>query len=347
MKIEREDLEWAVRENLIDAEVAERLWQGWLSRKRNVPQFNLANVAYYFGALIIIFGMAFYLTLAWERLGGGGIFILACIYILIFVMAGKYLWFKRNLKIPGGLLISVAVCIVPLAIYGLQRMLGIWPDGDPGNYRNYHIWIKASWFYMEVGTIMAALLALRWIRFPFLTLPIAYSLWYLSMDLTPLIFGKEQFTWNQRCLVSFWFGIVNLIVAFLIDRRMSRSQGDFAFWLYLSGLMAFWGGLTFMNSGDELGRFLYFLINLFLILLSVLLRRRVFVVFGGLGIITYLGHLSYTVFKDSLLFPIALSGVGLLMILGGVQYQKYSTTWEAWLHHSLPEFLLQLLPKDN
>ena len=102
-----------------------------------------------------------------------------------------------------------------------------------------------------------------------------------------------------------------------------------------------------MNSGDELERFVYFLINLFLVLLSVLLRRRVFVIFGGLGIITYLGHLSYRVFQDSLLFPIAISVVGFLIILGGIQYQKYSSTWSAWLRRSLPQFLLQLLPKDH
>jgi len=347
MKIEREDLDWAVNQNLLEAEVAERLWHAWKERKGNVPQFNFANVAYYFGALIVIFGMFFYLTLAWESLGGGGILALASVYMLIFALAGQHLWFNKGLKIPGGLLTTIAVCITPLAIYGFQRMTGIWPEGDPGNYRDYHIWVKASWFYMEVGTILVGLLALWRIRFPFITLPIAYTLWYMSMDLTPLIFGKQDYSWNERCLVSFWFGIATIIVAFLIDRRIRRSQGDFAFWLYLSGLMAFWGGLTLMNGGDEWERFLYFLINLFLILLSVLLKRRVFVIFGGMGVISYLGHLSYSVFRDSLLFPIAISFVGVLMILAGIQYQKHSAAWEAWLQRVLPDSVLQLLPRDN
>jgi hypothetical protein len=347
MKIEREDMDWAINEDLIDADVAERLWQAWQERKQHVPKFNFANVAYYFGALIVIFGMFFYLTLAWKSLGGQGIFALACIYMLIFALAGRHLWFDRGLKIPGGLLTTISVSMVPLAIYGFQRMTGIWPDGDPGNYLNYHIWVKASWFYMEVGTILAGLLALWWIRFPFLTLPIAYSLWSMSMDMTPLIFGKAEYTWNERYLVSFWFGIVVIIIAFLIDRHIRRSQGDFAFWLYLSGLMAFWGGLTLMNTGSEWERFLYFLINLYLILLSVLLRRRVFAIFSAMGVIGYLGHLSYTVFRDSLLFPVAISFVGVLIIFGGVQYQKNSITWEAWLHRVLPESLLQLLPKDT
>lgn len=346
MKIEREDLDWAVREEILSAETAENLWRAWQERQRNVPQFNFANVAYYFGALIVIFGMFFYLTLAWESLGGGGIFVLACVYMLIFALAGQHLWFKQDLKIPGGLLTTIAVVMVPLAIYGFQRMVGIWPMGDPGNYGNYHLWVKASWFSMEIGTVLAGLFALRWIRFPFLTVPIAYTLWYMSMDLTPLIFGKEEYTWDERCLVSFWFGIAVIIVAFLIDRRTLRSRGDFAFWLYLSGLLSFWGGLTSMSPQGEWERFLYFLINLFLILLSVILRRRLFVIFGAMGVIGYLGHLAYTVFADSLLFPIAISFGGVLIILGGIQYQKHARTWERWFHQVLPESLLQFLPKD-
>jgi hypothetical protein len=40
---------------------------------------------------------------------------------------------------------------------------------------------------MEVGTVAAGLVALRYFRFPFLTAPIAFALWFMSMDLTPLI----------------------------------------------------------------------------------------------------------------------------------------------------------------
>ncbi|MEM6521316.1 MAG: DUF2157 domain-containing protein [Cyanobacteria bacterium P01_C01_bin.70] len=347
MKIERHDLEWAVNENIIQPETAERLWQAWRERQKDIPQFNFTNVAYYFGALIVIAGMSLLMNLAWEQLGGSGIFMLASIYVAIFTSAGWHLWFNQELKIPGGLLTTVAVCIVPLAIYGFQRMVGIWPQDDPGSYSNYHVWVKASWFYMEVGTILAGLLALRWIRFPFITAPIAYTLWYMSMDLTPLIFGKESYTWDERLWVSFWFGLATIVVAFLIDRRIRRSQGDFAFWLYLSGLMAFWGGMTFMGPGSEWEGFLYCLINLFLIGLSILLRRRVFALFGGMGVLRYLGYLAFSVFQDALLFPIALSFVGVLMILGGVQYQRNYAVWEAWLHRVLPASLLNLLPKET
>jgi AhpC/TSA family len=42
--------------------------------------------------------------------------------------------------------------------------------------------------------------------------------------------------------------------------------------------------------------------------------RRVYAVFGALGISIYLGHLADVVFKDSLLFPFALSLIGIAII---------------------------------
>ncbi len=59
-----------------------------------------------------------------------------------------------------------------------------------------------------------------------------------------------------------------------------------------------------------------------MILIGAVLGRRVFAVFGGLGIAGYLGHLSYRVFKDSLVFPFALSLIGLAIIWLGVIWQR-------------------------
>ena len=59
-----------------------------------------------------------------------------------------------------------------------------------------------------------------------------------------------------------------------------------------------------------------------LILLSVLLQRRVFVVFGAFGVFDYVGHLAWEIFEDSLLFPFVLSAVGLSIIALGILYAK-------------------------
>lgn len=341
MNLAREDLKWAASVGLISTEQAEALWNALENRDTTRPKFDLAHLAYYFGALVVISAMGWFMNLAWERFGGGGILLISTVYAFCFVLAGRTLWCKENLKIPGGLLFTMAVSMTPLAIYGLERLTGIWPQGDPGVYRGYHIWVKGSWFLMEVGTIIAGLVALKFIRFPFLTAPIAFSLWYMSMDLTPLLFGKTDFSWNERLWVSLWFGLAMLLVSYVIDRRTNE---DYAFWGYLFGMLAFWGGLSLMESGSEFKKVLYCLVNISLMLLSVLLERRVFIVFGAAGVFMYLSHLAYEVFKDSLLFPFALSVIGIAIIYLGIKYQRNRELIERAILRLMPESLRRLLP---
>ncbi len=127
MKVSKEDLNWAASEGLISAEQAEALWEALEGRATTHSKFDLAHVAYYFGALIVISAMGWFMTQAWERFGGGGIFLISGIYAFCFILAGRTLWYKENLRVPGGLLFTMAVCMTPLAIYGFERLTGIWP----------------------------------------------------------------------------------------------------------------------------------------------------------------------------------------------------------------------------
>jgi hypothetical protein len=354
MNLEEEDFREAVEQGLISPEQATKLWQFFITQAQtaqdhsnpNKLRFDFANVAYYFGALIVIVAMAFFVTLAWESLGGFGIFAIAVIYALGFLWAGKYLYFEQNLKIPGGLLVTVAVWMTPLAIYGLQRWTGFWGQGDPGHYQDFHSWIKGSWFLMEVGTILASLLALRWIKFPFLTFPLAFCLWYLSMDIVPLLYGKNV-DFHTQAVVSLWYGIICLAIAYVVDLRCRRSEGDFAFWLYLFGLITFWFSLPFSGQDSEWSRFIYGLINLGLMALSLLLKRRLFMIFGGLGLFGYISYLAFRVFENSLLFPLALSALGIAIIYLGVVYQRHYRQLEHYFDSILPLAWRSLLPKER
>ncbi len=351
MRLEKEDFNQAAQAGIITAEQADLLWQHFRERygqgdNEIRPRFTFANVAYYFGALIVISAMGWFMTLVWEQFGGAGMFIIACLYGISFVLTGKTLYFRQNLPIPGGLLFTMAVSMTPLAVYGLQRWTGFWIQGDPGMYRDFHYWVKGSWFLMELGTILAGLITLKFIKFPFLTAPIAFSLWYMSMDITPLLFGRN-FTWEERCLVSFWFGLACLIVAYLTDLKNRRSRGDFAFWLYLFGLMTFWFSLPFVGGDTEWDKFVYCLTNLGLMLLSVILKRRLFMVFGGLGVFWYLSYLSYRVFVNSLLFPFALTVLGIGIIYVGVLYQRHCQALENYFTGLIPPEWRILLPKDR
>jgi len=303
--------------------------------------FTLENVIYFFGALIIIAAMSIFIGMTFEQLGGPGISAVSLIYIFSFVWAGSTLWFDKGQKTPGGLLITIAVCIVPLFVYGIEVMLDLWPQGRPGSYHEYHVWIKGSWIIMEIATIIAGSIALKFVRFPFLSMPIAFSAWYLSMDLTPIIFGTEGFNYEERLWISFFCGIIMLVTAYVLDRT---TKEDFSFWLYLFGVIAFWGGLSLMKNGSEFGKLEYCMINVLMVFISVLIQRRVFIVFGSLGILGYLGYLSHSIFKDAIGFTFGLTLLGLAIISIGLFYSKNREFFET-LPERMPEGLKRHLPQ--
>lgn len=334
-------LDAAVDNGLLAADQSQTLWDFLLEQQGTAIQFNLSNVALYAGALIVISAMGWYLTRAWVTMSGVGFMATAVLYASVFLVAGIILWRKPGGHVPGGLLITLAVCMVPMGVYGLEIVTGLWPQAPPNFYRDFFSRAKACWLIMELATVLAGLAALRVFRFPFLAAPISVALWFMSMDLTPLLFGQADFTWSERRWVSLWFGLTMLGAAYCVDRL---TREDLAFWGYLFGVLAFWGGLTSLDSNSELGKFIYCCINVGLLLVAILLQRRVFLVFGGLGISIYLGHLSRKMFRDSMAFPFVLSAIGLGVMWLGLMYQRNGAAVEAAVLRWMPAWVRRSLP---
>jgi Ca2+/Na+ antiporter len=113
----------------------------------------------------------------------------------------------------------------------------------------------------------------------------------------------------------------------------------------LFGVIAFWGGLSLMQSDSELNKFIYLCINLVMIAVGSILSRRVFAVFGGLGAAGYLGHLAYDVFKDSMMFPFVLTIIGLGVIYLGVLWQRHEEKISSKLRGMLPLPMRELIER--
>ena len=340
--VNRAELEAAARAGIITLEQADRLayfiGAGTTVVIDDKPRFTFVHILYYLGGMIAIGAMSLFMTLGWNALGGWGGCITAVLYgIVALGLTHKFL--DKQLPIPAGILATLAVVMIPLAIFGAQMALGYWQDSK--SYRDYHVFIDWRWILMELGTLAGGAILLWRYRFPFMLMPIAVTLWYMSMDLVPF-FNNGDYSWELRKLVSLWFGLVMTLIAFWVDVR-SRHSKDYAFWLYLFGVLTFWGGLSSMNSNSELNKLIYCLINIAVVLISAILSRRVFAVFGGLGIAGYLGHLSYRVFRDSLLFPFALSLIGLAIIYLGVIWQRREKEFSKKLRAYLPADLRELI----
>lgn len=307
----------AVTEKIITHEQAEKLYDFLKALPSTGPSFDFTHVLYYMGGLIAIGAMTLFMNLGWENFGGWGIFFISIAYAGVgFKLANNFQ--KKGHAIPAGICATFVVALTPLAIYGLQQGMGWWPDDS--TYREYHRYIKWHWIFLELGTLAAGIVIAFIYRYPFLHMPIAATLWYMSMDIAAMLSGGVP-SFELRALVSMYFGLVITLLGFWVDIRTSKS-GDYAFWLYLFGVMAFWGGMTGQYSDSELSRFIYFCINLALLGTGVVLVRRVFVIFGAIGCSIYLGHLANEVFKDSWLFPVALTAIGLGIIYLGLLWQK-------------------------
>ncbi len=344
ISVSKKDFNIAVEKEIITDQQANNLWLLFSEHNDSNITFTGLNVTYYFGAMIIISAMTWFATEAFAKYNSIGLLIVGILYFFGLYIFGKKLYLSKRTQIPGGLLLTSAVFMVPLIVFSIQDYFSIWGYEAPGKYNDYYTWIKSGWFLMELAAIVTAIIFLFKYDFTFLTFPLAFSLWFLSMDLTPIFFNENEFTWEQRKLVSLIFGLIMLIFTYFIDRKTKK---DYAFWLYLFGMLCFWGGLSLMDSNSELNKFIYFAINLLLIFISVLFNRRLFIVFGVLGVYGYLFHLSNIVFKDSLLFPVALSFFGISIIWLGIKYNKNKDKVDSIVNSILPAKFRKLLPTSR
>jgi hypothetical protein len=342
MELNHSLLKEAAEHGLISEQQAEQLWSFLGERGKDTPSFRFTHILYYLGGLTAIGAMSLFMTLGWERFGGWGLFLIALAYAGVGIWLTEYFLNRSHLPIPAGITAAFVVVLTPLAVYGLQAALGWWAEGKV--FRQYHTHIDWRWMFMELATLASGTVMLWRYRLPFLVMPIAVTLWYMSMDLTPFLFGEADATWELRKRVSLWFGLLIALLGFWVDIR-TRHDKDYAFWLYLFGVVAFWSGLSMMHSDSELNKFIYLCINLMMIVVGAMLSRRVFAVFGGIGAAGYLGHLAYDVFKDSMMFPFVLTVMGLVVICLGIVWQRHEEAISNRLRGLLPLPIRELIER--
>lgn len=344
MTITREDLEELVREGVIDADMARRIAEhAGVKGEAEGDDGGVPRVTYYLGAGIVMAAMGWFLNEAWLRYGGWALGGGALFYGASFWGAAESLRKRPGYRLPRGLLVTLSVWTVPLVVFGVQDGLGLWPGGGlAGPFSSYEALVEANWLTMELGLVAASAAALRHRPTVFLNVPLIVGLWFVCADLSALAAGipPGQTPAGQLRAVSLLFGGAVIGAGFLLDRR---TEEDHAFWLYLLGLLSLWIALT--SGGVD--RLLYPAANLALLAGGVLLGRRTFLVFGAVGVFVYLAYLSNEVFAESLLFPVALTAIGIGIMSGGLLYREHRDRVEAVLRRRVPDAVRAVLPPNR
>jgi hypothetical protein len=354
LTLTEERLDAAVRAGVLAPEQARALW-GFLLDSGDAGQetarFKMAHLLYYFGGLIAIGAISVFVTAAWEVFGAWPLLLLgAAMALLGYAQTRRFIEVDRQ-PVAAGTMAALLITAVPMTVFALQHLLGFW-EGDYG-YADYHRWIDWRWLLMELATLAAGAVVLWRFRLPFAMLPIALTLWYMSMDVAAFLAQDSdgwfsEAGWKLRATISMLFGVAMIGLALWIELRQHASgdgsdRRDFAFWLYLVGVLTFWGGLSSQSSGSELGKLIYAGINVGLILVGAMFARRVFVVFGAFGVMGYLGYLSYRVFADSLLFTVVLAALGIAIVFAGIWWSKREADLHRRLSALLPGALLRAI----
>lgn len=341
------DIDRAVKAGIISAEQAESIKALSSSHQETLhqtPRFIPLHILYYVGGLIAIGAMTIFINLGWESFGGWGVLSISLFYALVLLLIVPVLE-RRGLTLPAGMATTFVVCLTPLAMYGLQIGMGWWPTDSPNAeaFRDFHRVIQWHWVYLELATLLVGAIMLWRYRYPFLVMPIAVTLWYMSMDVAAML-SPQDMGFTVRSQVSLAFGLGMIVLALWVDFQ-SQPKQDYPFWLYLFGVLTFWGGLHMLSNETPEYAFIVFLCSLVLLVIGALIRRKVFVVFGAFGLFRYLNYLAWFIFEDSWGYPITLTLIGAGIVGLGIYWQQHEHQLHAALQERLPSPLQRFLNK--
>lgn len=353
--LRRATLAQAAGQGVISEVQAAALWSAWsvdpalhAPAAAAGPAFGFTNVLYYFGGLLAIASMSIFMTLGWADLGPAGLLAITLVNIVL-CLAGARRLEQRSLPIPASILATLAIVMVPLATWCLQHLLGLWQAGfEFDRFSDYHTYVDGRWLTLEAVTLAAALAMLVRHRHPFMVMPVAVTLWYASMDLARRVAMASAPAyvdeWRLYRDVSLVFGLLTCVAAIGIELRgrAAGSRKDFAFWLYMFGVLMFWSSLSSLGDGALSGLLVYGLVNVAMVFFGAAIGRRVFTVFGGLGTAGFIGDLAHRLFADSLVFPFAMCLLGLGIVALGVWWQRHEAALQQRLAAHLPAFLRPL-----
>jgi hypothetical protein len=340
MKYTDDQLDEAVK-NAIFSDEQVNQFREWV--RSNASQITkLQKVLYYGGGLLIISAMTWLMKTSWDGFGSHGIAAISALYFVLFLLAGYFVFFKKNMEVAGGLLFSVSIAVTPLLVFSLLRIYDFWPK--QWSYDDYYVWVKGKWIVLEISAILVALPILFKTKFPFLVFLIAGSLWFFSMDIVPIIYKKTYFSWTERAIVSNIFGLCMIAIGYFADIKFKK---DYSFWMYLFGLITLSSGLSIFYNADVFKFILLGIANIGLILFSVFINRNVFLVFGVIGLTQFLCRLSWEFFEGSMFFPFALTAIGVSLILLGIFFQKNRKEIENHILSRLPDYIMKLRPQRN
>lgn len=357
MYISRNKLEEACLKGIISEEQAENLLKFFTENNLNTEErqkFNIETVLYYGGSIIALGAMAYYMHDLVTSSTYGFILLLSIIYSLVFYFAANYMWKKEN-KTPAGLLYILFMFSVSYIVLVITKMTGVYPKfSEAHNYTDFFAASKPALYTIFSLTLIASIVLIKKRPLSILTLPVIASLYSICYLFIPDIFDKLIVKHHHGELYyGILFSCILIASAFKNDKLYSI---DYSKWMYITGSLMLYFCITdlsymFLNidGHDYINRIILLIFNVIFILLSILLRRKIFLLLGGIGFFGYMVSLEISLLTsvkaDSLIQISFIIISGLLAVFAGNFYNRNIEKIEAAAEKLIPAKFRKNLPK--
>jgi hypothetical protein len=287
-----------------------------------VGVFNAASIGYVLGAVTVVAAMTWFLADRWQWLGAGGVLVACALYAAMFLGVAHVLR-REGYQVAGGFAVLLAVATVAPFVVASNELLH-WFEPLPYmvcGYRDFAFWsCRGEELVVELAVAAAALVALRYVRFSLLVLP-------LAAIAVRMIFHTAD-AWGVNGAgdaAKGWVWVIgaSLLVAtaYVTDRRQ-RGDEDFARWLHLAAAFCAIPATFHLLSATEWYRHLLVAGAFVAFAMALTMRRIVWLLLGMGWFVGYVVWLASDVFKDSPAFPMLLAALGIGVIIATVWMQR-------------------------
>ena len=272
-------------------------------------RLNPVNVAYYFGGFLALLSFTIFIAMRWEELSEGERLATALSVMVVTGCLGAWLRFARSYHTAGGLILLITAAVFPMFVYTVAEMAGLWPQGGSFEELSY------AFLYMNLISLPVAVLLLALTRFPLIFLVVAGLVHFIALAIGGIASADLAVVTSATCGIFILLGIGLSLY----------GKKQYTFWLKLYGLVGLLVGFTilFSTSENTLFGILFLVVYLIMIVFSLRFQEVIYLVFGVIGVYTYIIRLIFDYLEDTVYFPLVLGIIGISIVVLAVLYQRY------------------------
>lgn len=309
----------------------------------------IVKFLYYLGGFIMLCAMTILMSHTIQHCSYYVILGLGILYAIIFFLTGEFLW-RKNEKLPAGILYFLLVSIISFIIVDIEKMTGFFPHfSDIDKLPNYFELCRFPLITLSVLTIIINSIVQKYRSIDILailTISCTYCIYYIVLD---FFFGDEILEGDLFENFNLLFSIAMIMFAFVQDKR---TKADYSKWMYLFGAIGFNYSfiilLIYIINSANILQLLVYILGVIYCFTGLLVQRKIFTILGILGVIESIIYFEYYFIKDNItLLTSVIIITGLITLYAGIISNKNAEKIRLFIENLLPEKVKNYLPYNR